>query len=59
MNRPNVDWRDVSVQRERVMRDLGNIPWAPRDASPFISFRGAFVALALCCFLLGLLVVGK
>ena len=54
MNRPPLDWQDVAVQRERVMRDLGNLPWAPREVSPFFSLRGAFVALVLCCAVFGL-----
>ena len=54
MNRPPLDWQDVAVQRERVMRDLSNLPWAPRDVGPFVTLRGAFVALVLCCTVFGL-----
>lgn len=58
MNRPPLDWQDVAVQRERVMRDLSNLPWAPREVGPFFTLRGAFVTLVLVCAVFGLFVVG-
>lgn len=58
MNRPEYDWRDVSVQRQRVMRDLGALPWAPREAPPFITLRGSFIILAFVTALLGLFTIG-
>lgn len=58
MNRPPLDWQDVAVQRERVMRELSNLPWAPREVGPFVTLKGAFVTLLLVCSVLGLFVVG-
>jgi len=51
MNRPPLDWQDVAVQRERVMRDLSNLPWAPRPTSSFsVQFAKAvlFGLLPVC-----------
>ena len=59
MNRPEMDWRDIRVQHNRVMRELDSFAWAPRAYDGFRAFQWSCVTLVVCAFLFGMLVVGK
>ena len=47
MSYDRVDWRDPSVARTQVMRDLDSYAWAPRAANRFTNALALAVILGL------------